>query len=233
MISLYTGTPGSGKSLHIAKKIFIRLGLGKRVMATFPVNTSMIKKKKGEFIYLNEKELNPKYLISFARIHHKKGVEGQTLLIIDEAQRLFNSREWNIEGRKEWNEFFQLHRHYGYNIVLVTQYDRLLDRQTRAMVEYEVIHRKISNFGFKGMLLALLFRGSLFIAVTQWYCLKEKTGSEMFSYKKKYSKFYDSYLDYTDEIEEEEEKKKIEEEKIKKIELQKRLKFERDMAELL
>ena len=79
---------------------------------------------------------------------HKSGkpVEGQFLLVIDECQIMFNSREWNVKNRTEWCIFFQEHRKYGYNIILITQFNRLVDRQIRSLVEFEIVHRDISNF---------------------------------------------------------------------------------------
>ena len=92
----------------------------------------------------------------------------------------------------EWIKFFQQHRKLGYNVILVAQNDRLIDRQIRVFVEYDVKHRKINNFGWVGII-CTLFRIPLFIAVTYWYGVKEKIGSEFFVYKKKYGNFYDSY----------------------------------------
>ncbi|XZL38492.1 hypothetical protein ACSXA6_14845 (plasmid) [Clostridium perfringens] len=47
MITLYTGTPGSGKSLHVAKVILERLQIDKKnVIANFEVNEEVINKKR-------------------------------------------------------------------------------------------------------------------------------------------------------------------------------------------
>ena len=48
MIYLYSGTPGSGKSLHTASVIYWTLKRGVPVIANFAINTGKIKgKKKG------------------------------------------------------------------------------------------------------------------------------------------------------------------------------------------
>ena len=83
-------------------------------------------------------------------------VEDSILLIIDEAQMLFNPRDWNAKDRIEWLKFFQVHRHFGFSIILVSQSDMMLDKQIRALIEYEEIHRKVSNYGIRGYLLMLL-----------------------------------------------------------------------------
>ena len=158
MIEFYSGTPGSGKSLHVAKRIWIKLFIKKQnVIANFNINQELYnkKKKKGMFDYITNMELTPDYLIEYALLNHKPGIENQTLVVIDECQLMFNSRDWQNKNRMAWIEFFTLHRHYGYNFILVSQMDRLVDRQIRALFEYDVVHRKINNFKF-GQYLAYL-----------------------------------------------------------------------------
>ena len=45
MIRLYSGTPGSGKSLHVAEKIYNRLSAGKPVVCNFAINEKWLAKK--------------------------------------------------------------------------------------------------------------------------------------------------------------------------------------------
>ncbi len=192
MIYLYSGTPGSGKSLHLAKDILFRLRRGGTVIANFTCNEKIVGKREGDFIYKDNSDLTPAYLVGYAIKHHKKGREGQTLLVIDECSVMFNSREYGKKDRMEWIKFFQMHRHFGYNVILCAQTDRLIDRQIRAFVEYDIKHRKMNNFGFVGMLFSL-FRLPMFAAVTYWYGVKERIGVDFFMYRKLYGRFYDSY----------------------------------------
>lgn len=119
--------------------------------------------------------------------------EGRLRVYIDECQLIFNAREWNITGRKEWLSFFTQHRKYGYDIYLIAQFDRMIDRQIRSLIEYEVIHRKASNFGTMGTLFSLFTGGNLFVAVTMWYPMKEKIESQFFKANRKYYSLYDTY----------------------------------------
>ena len=89
----------------------------------------------------------------------------------------------------EWVKFYSQHRKLGYNVILVAQNDRMIDRQIRALIEYEIKHRKANNFGTIGMFIPVPF----FAAVNYWYGVRERIGVEFFTYKKKYSKLYDSY----------------------------------------
>jgi zona occludens toxin (predicted ATPase) len=200
MIYFYSGTPGSGKSYHVAKDIYFQLNHGKNVIANFDINYDMIKaKKRGYFFYKDNFDLAVDWLLDFSRLCHRRDkrgkiIEGQTWLIIDECQLTFNCRSWNDRSRQQWTSFFTQHRKYGYNIILISQFDRLIDRQIRSLIEYEYRHRKINNFGTAGFFLGLFSLGHpLFISVEYWYGVKEKCGVSFFYGRKKYYRMYDSY----------------------------------------
>lgn len=198
MISLYSGTPGSGKSLHCAYDIYWALRFGKLVIANFDINVSKIKNCKGKFIYIPNHELTVDKLISISREHFsgKKIKENQIYLFIDEAQMIFNARDWQKKDRNDWLYFFTHHRKYGFYIVLSAQFDRMLDRQIRCLLEYEYVHRKVANFGKTGFLVSLLTFGQLFVFIKMWYPIKEKIGSEFFRANKKYYSLYDTFDDF-------------------------------------
>lgn len=202
MIWLYSGTPGSGKSLHTARDIMFKLRRGHRVIANFPINMDVVKKglawirypvKEENFVYRDNSELTVKFLVEYAKENHKQGKEGQTLLVIDECSVIFNPREYSRKDRVEWIKFFQHHRKLGYNVILISQNDRLVDRQIRAFIEYDVKHRKANNYGAIGMIFTVLFM-KVFCAVTYWYGVREKCGVEFFIYRKVYGKLYDSFV---------------------------------------
>lgn len=196
MIRLYSGTPGSGKSLHNARDIIMRSRLGEPVVGNF--DCDLHKYKKAKYTYCPNDQLTPKFLKEYSRNFfngRRPGAkdEGKLLLVIDECQLLFNSREWQRANRNEWLEFFTQHRKFGYDITLIAQFDRMIDRQIRSLIEYEFIHRKLSNFGFKGWLLSLFLGGNTFVAVQMWYPLKERIGSEFIHARKSLWSIYDSY----------------------------------------
>lgn len=199
MIFLYSGTPGSGKSLHVARDIRDSL-LYKRkpVVCNFDVNSSLRNYSK-LFCYVPNADLGPEMLYDFSRRHFagKQVREDEILLVIDEAQLVFNSRTWQDRGasqrRMDWIEFFSQHRHYGFKIVLIAQFDRMLDRQIRSLIEIEVNHRKLANFGMRGLLLSLPFGGKLFAAVSFYYGLRERVGCTWLLPRRAYFRVYDSY----------------------------------------
>ena len=199
MISLYSGTPGSGKSLHASQVVRNHLKFYSDVIGTFHINEKrLFKNSKFKYTYVNIYSLTPDFLVSYAKLHRdklRKHVEGSFLLVIDEAQRIFNSRTWNNEGRNEWITFFAEHRHLGFDIILIAQNDRMLDRQIRGLIEYDYIHRKVSQFGIKGKLLSV-FTGQ-FAYVKNWYPLREKIDATFFRADKRLYDFYDSFEEFS------------------------------------
>lgn len=195
MIYFYSGTPGSGKSLNVARDIYYRLNRNKKypnVIANFSINKKMIKNKKANFIYKDNIDMTVNFLVNYALENHKLGIENQTLVVVDECSVIWNARGWNDPSTKstrmEWLKFFVQHRKLGYDFILISQNDRQIDRQIRDLIEYEVTHRKINNFKI-GKFIPV----SSFIAINRWYGVKEKLSTEFFIYRKKWGNFYDSY----------------------------------------
>ena len=202
MILFYSGTPGSGKSLHTAEVLYWWIKAGKPAIGNININLDMIPtKKEKRYTYKRNDQLTPDFLISYAKDFAKgRSVkEDSLLLVIDECQLMFNARDWNAKGRADWLEFFTLHRHLGYRIILVAQFDRMIDRQVRSLIEYEYIHRKVSNFGIYGKIISMFSLGNLFVSVKIWYPMKEKVGSEFFRAKRVYYRLYDTYALFGDD----------------------------------
>lgn len=200
-IDLFSGTPGSGKSLHAAKKICEWSQAGKPVITNFDVDLSRY--PKANQICVDDDELTPEFLVKFSREYFlgrklTKKDEDTILLVIDECQLIFNSRDYQKKDRKSWIKLFSTHRHLGYHVILIAQMDKMLDKQIRGLIEYEFVHRKLSNFGKAGKLLTVLLLGEMFTSVQMWYPLKMKIGTQMFRAKKKYYSIYDSYAAFGD-----------------------------------
>lgn len=198
MIELYTGTPGSGKSLHSAEVILNWLKK-KPCLLNFELNLKQkdFLKLEKNYHFLSDQEMNPENLIAFAKKYwFEKGTkikEDYILLIIDEAQLLFNCRDWGNKSRSAWLSFFTQHRKLGYHIILVAQFDSMIDKQIRSLVEYEYIHRKINNYGLIGKILSIIVLGNLFCVVKNWYPMRQKISASFFTGHKKFYKIYDTY----------------------------------------
>lgn len=195
MIDLYSGTPGSGKSLRTVSKIYYALVFNRPVICNFQIDVAQIKHKRGEFVYLDNSELTPEFLIQYSKNYFgsRLPIEDQILLVIDECQLLFNARDWGKKGRDKWLSFFSQHRKYGYHVILVAQFDGMIDKQIRALIEYEYVHRKLSNFGWRGLFLSLFLGFRSFIAVKVWYPMNMKVDQEIFYAKRKFFRLYHTF----------------------------------------
>ncbi len=205
MINLYTGTPGSGKSLHLARDMKNWMHLYKApVIANFAFNADLARPKGyGGYLYIDNTDLTPEFLIWFSERYRQERKwdrvpEEHILLVIDECQLIFNAREWNNKYRKSWISFFTQHRKLGYRVLLVAQFAEMIDKQIRALVEYEIIHRKLSNVGWYGKILSVLAGGRLHIAIKRYAPLREKVGQEFFKSSKYLWSLYDSYNRFGD-----------------------------------
>lgn len=209
MIKLYSGTPGSGKSLHLASRIYYTLRAGRPVVGNFEIDLKSINKKHPEklnFTYLPNMAIKdapylcPEELMKFSRnyFNGRRPKEDHIFLVIDECQIIFNSRAWQATGRSDWLTFFSQHRKFGYEIVLVAQFDGMIDKQIRSLIEYDFKHRKLSNFGMAGRIMALFTANRAFCAVQYWYPINERVGAEWFLAKNKYYRIYDTYKNFDD-----------------------------------
>ncbi len=202
MIYLYSGTPGSGKSLHMARMIFLLLKHSDcLVIGNFFIKKEYFTDEQfSRFIYVSNENMNPDNLINIALDYwstHKaknyRDAEQKIRLFIDEAQILFNARDWQKNFKDGWTTFFSVHRHYGFEIVLCTQMDTNLDKQVRAVIETQCIHRKVENIGLGGKFISFLCGGGLFYTVVRWYPMHEKVDGYFFKYRKKHGDLYDTH----------------------------------------
>lgn len=226
MLVLYTGTPGSGKSLDCAINMYSWLRRGRHVLANFSINLDLVSKNcKNDitFVKFENSKITPEVFVNYSREYRKKREakgkrckEGELKLIFDEAQVLFSSRRWQTLD-PSWLTFFSQSRKYFYDIILICQIDEMIDKQIRCLVEYEYKHRKLSNFGIFGKILNLFYGGKTFCKITYWYPIKERLGSEMFHFNRKYADLYDTYEDFElgDHILTVKEAKKLEQKKNK------------------
>lgn len=140
-------------------------------------------------------------LENFALQFHKRNKRGQmyehqTLLILDECQTIFNPRSWNRKDRLSWIYFFTTHRHLAYDVILITQDDKMIDKQIRALLQYQVLHRNVSRYKKFGKILALPFGGNLFMTITSMYGMSKKDAhikSKFLFGSDFYFSLYDSY----------------------------------------
>ena len=91
----------------------------------------------------------------------------------------------------EWVNFFANHRHYNFDVILIAQNDRMLDRQIRGLLEYDMKHRALKNWNLAMAIVSLIFRG-LFHCVEYWYPCKIKTATHLKRFNKRIANCYDT-----------------------------------------
>lgn len=184
MITCYTGKPGSGKTLDVMIDIDNYLKHHRYVMCNFPVNGSDFVKT------VSSSSVTPQIILNYFDGLRVSGKESEFLLVLDEAQTIFNSRTWLQNSKVGWIDFFTQHRKLGFEIILICQNVDMLDKQIRACIEYEIIHRRYSRFGFFGKLFALFFGD--FVRLKKWYGMKDILKRESFHAGKKYFDMYNT-----------------------------------------
>lgn len=185
-----------GKFIFVPNYHWLNNGY-KGTTAFFEKNGTYDGKTGNRFSYLDG-------LRGFALAFHKRNRKGQieenqTLLVLDECQELFNTRTWNKEDRLEWASFFREHRKYGFDVYLISQDDKVIDKQIRSILQFEYEHRALKYYKLFGKILSFLAGGNLFVCIKRNYSVKGKEAhisSKYFKGKKKFYNFYDSYATF-------------------------------------
>ena len=150
MIIGFVGTPGSGKSYEAVKKILDNLKKGRKIYTNIegicePEQIEAIKAYTSlsdyeiwqQLVFLEDKKC--KEFLKYA-------VKG-SLIVIDEVHKLFSNRNWQTDQNKEFIEWASTHRHFGFDVVLITQDIEKIDKHARSLVEWTYYYRKVNQFG--------------------------------------------------------------------------------------
>ena len=161
MIELYQGTPGSGKSATAMNMVANALKDGKKIATNFRLVEGWAERLVETLPYWKRSEEKAiKYWENafFVGSHETvmqlsektSGKEGQGLLVIDEAQLIFNSRAW--KDNFGYIEFFTQHRKLGWDVLLVAHSAEMIDKQIRPLIEFESVFRNIKNIKMFGVI---------------------------------------------------------------------------------
>ena len=189
MIVLYSGTPGSGKTYCSVLTVLEWLRGGKYVISNVRLNFSGLRdgdKLSLRYLYVPWQHFDLQLFYDWAKCRHKVARENQTLVVIDEAQRTFNAREFQRGDRAQWVTFFSEHRHYGYSVLMIAQNDRMIDRQIRSLVEYEYVHRRVQVY-------LRWLPGTTFTQIMRWYGVREKLGQRFVRLRPSVANLYNTF----------------------------------------
>lgn len=157
------GRPGSGKSYEAVRyHIYLALKSGRKVVTNIPLNIEWFVTKIGEEVreLIELKEMSFAYDKNTVRSFSKaeeftndtwKNEKGQgALFVVDEAHLVYPT---SGRGKQQSNdlldclEYFSGHRHYGHDIVLITQHLRKINNHARDMIEIQYLLKKHTALG--------------------------------------------------------------------------------------
>jgi len=188
MIFLHEGNPGSGKSYDAVRRIIEVLKTGRKVYTNIdglekPEKRAAIAALVGIdpplldslLVHLNEKETETFWTFC----------DHGSFIIIDEIHKWFNSRDWGKEGNRSFSDWASTHRHYGYDLCMLTQRASKVDTQVRSLCEWRYFYRRLNMFGslFHSGYLCYIYSGDD----------SKPLSTKRYSYDPKIFKCYDSY----------------------------------------
>ncbi len=145
MIELYEGVPGSGKSYHaICEKFLPWVKHGRRLyIAVDGIYLDRLALFTGVELSVLEQQITI-WKDSVEVLQAFPHVEPGSAVIIDEAQTVFRSMQKVEPGLLRWLE---THRHYGVDILLMSQDFRQMSQGVTRLIEATVKFRKLSFVG--------------------------------------------------------------------------------------
>lgn len=179
MIALVTGTPGAGKSYYAVRQAVEALEQGKVVVTNFQMQADWIERvvqhhpRRWLFPWRKTKMIDQRRRLHYevrdmselCRVRIEGEGEGRAVAVLDEAHRWLNSRLWSDDGRIEAVEWFTLHRKLGFDVYLITQDPKNLDKQIRDLPEYEIRLKNLKRLRILGL---PIIPFNLFLAVWSW-----------------------------------------------------------------
>lgn len=150
MIIGFVGNPGSGKTYDAVRKILSNLQKGRVVYTNIdgiekPECQEAIKALCGLSDLALTRQL--KILESNQLEDFWNHVEPGSLIVLDEIQKIFGTRDWQTDKNKQFGYWASTHRHQGFDVVLISQRPERIDSAVRALFEWCYFYRKMNFFG--------------------------------------------------------------------------------------
>ncbi len=160
-----TGPLGAGKSYYGVRKAVESLERGKMVITNFRMTPEwqdkvvdrhwfrwLIPGRRRELKSLwRSRSLVVKDLKELMKVRVEGKGEGRCVVIIDEAHLFMNARSWNDEDRMDLVQWASLSRKLGFDVYLITQDLKSLDRQVRDRLTYQVDLANLKQFKVMGL----------------------------------------------------------------------------------
>ncbi|WP_035240736.1 zonular occludens toxin domain-containing protein [Desulfobacter vibrioformis] len=150
MISCYEGLPGAGKTYDAMRKLLDNLSQGRRILTNI---SGPDQEEKQEIIkhFLNLDDSQLKNNLVVLQDHQVIEFWDYTnpgdLIIIDEVQNFFNSRDFQSKANRAFGKWASEHRHMGVDLILITQNVERIESSVRSLIEFTYRYKKLNMFG--------------------------------------------------------------------------------------
>lgn len=150
MITAFVGVPGSGKSYEAVEKILQNIKLGRKVYTNID-GLQLPECKKAIAAYCDVRDFQLETCLNHLTEEQARAfwlhAEPGSLCVIDECHLHFSNRDWNTDKNRRFTEWASIHRHQGYDVVLITQDLEKIDKHARSLVEYVYLYSKVNFLG--------------------------------------------------------------------------------------
>ena len=139
MITLITGVPGSGKTLHAVSELLLPMQTaeveheGQKVKRVLHTN---IKNLLLDHVLIGKEEL----------LTWDKWAKPGDLICFDEVQEVWRPRAMSVQAPESITKL-EIHRHMAVDFVIITQHPMLLDQNIRRLVGRHLHVRRVANMG--------------------------------------------------------------------------------------
>lgn len=218
MIEILQGSPGSGKSSLAVTRAALHLLNGGWVATNFSLTPDWLDllcsySFRYRFGLLDRESYreslaarcwrigSPDSVIQLGKIMRSsiKGRirEGTGLLILDEAQFLFNSRDSMKGLNRHYIEFFTQHRKLGWDVLMIAHTRDMIDKQIRGLAELETRLRNIQKIKVGPIRFHWFVRVPTFLVITRYAGISAGAG-EIYSrtlvpINKRFASMYDTF----------------------------------------
>lgn len=150
MIFMHEGIPGSGKSYDVIRRIISVLLTGRKVYTNVDgLDNEHCRLAIADIVGITVDELN--LLLIFLTPSQVgefwEHCDDNSFIVIDEVHKVFNARDWNKAGNREFANWASTHRHHGIDVALITQNANKVEGQVRSLIEWRYYYRKMNMFG--------------------------------------------------------------------------------------
>lgn len=150
MIKCFCGVPGSGKSYEAVQTILDAAKQGRKIYTNIDgFDDSECKEFQKNYCNLTDFQLDTTihFLTKEQVFNFWEFVENGSLIVIDEIQLNFSNRDWSSEGNRSFVRWAEVHRHHGFDLIMLTHSTEKIDKHVRSLIDWTYVYDKVNYFG--------------------------------------------------------------------------------------